>query len=454
MGERIPCMESLNFSSLCNLTYRIWKTDVWVAPSEVAGMMETVPKARKRDIVNLYYALSLPNERLDSYQSVSENRVSDLFSNRANIPKAVRMQLRQFGINRMQENFLSRVLSRWDDLKKKNFWAGLQCLLENTNLGEDVLGLTPFLGLSYDDNKIHDDVSVYCHFVVSAIFFAMNVSNVQEPEAIPAQGEPPVFNKLPENVLEHYDAFTLSGRHARSAALSFILIHSDRQKADQAFYNSERTLEYVLTNNLLVTKIHCTRTAIQVYYRETLGYELRRVQKDDIPAIVHFIRMHHTEFKPKASWNGRNIEDMAENGLKEKWTGYAYFYKDSGSPAAYLDYKMRVDSDIELGIALTEKRSRKQALASGLINLFRLMFPNQRLFTGTYEENNAMRASLEKNNFRPNLFFDTKSGITTNIVRERIDPADPQNKLKYTNSVYYYCNSLLFDVNCSDCPSK
>lgn len=114
-------MESLNFSSLCNLTFQIWKTDVWVAPFEVDGVMETVPKARKRDIVNLYYALSLPNEQLNDYESVSENRVSDLFSNRSNIPKAVRMQTRQFGITRMQENFISRVFSRWDDLKKRTF---------------------------------------------------------------------------------------------------------------------------------------------------------------------------------------------------------------------------------------------------------------------------------------------------------------------------------------------
>lgn len=440
-------MESLNFSSLCNLTFQIWKTDVWVAPSEVDGVMETVPKARKRDIVNLYYALSLPNEQLNDYESVSENRVSDLFSNRSNIPKAVRMQTRQFGITRMQENFISRVFSRWDDLKKKDFWVGLQHLLENTNLGEDVLGLSPYLGLSYEDDKIHNDVSVYCHFVVSAIFFAMNVSNVPGAESASGQDISPVFNELPENVREHYDAFTLSGRHARSSALSFVLTPCDGEKSDRTFYNSERALEYILTNNLLVAKIHCTRTAIHIDYRETAGYELRRIQNEDVPAIVHFIKAHHTEFKPKASWNGRNIEDMAENGLKGKWTGYAYFYKDSGSPAAYLDYKMRVDADIELGIALTEKKSRNQAFASSLINIFRLMFPNQRLFTGTYEENHAMRASLERNNFRPNLFFDKKSGITTNMVRERIDPSDPKNKLKYTNSVYYYCNSLLFDVN-------
>ena len=52
-----------------------------------------------------------------------------------------------------------------------------------------------------------------------------------------------------------------------------------------------------------------------------------------------------------------------------------------------------------MGVALTDKTSRKKSLSTGLINYCRLMFMSQRLFTGTYEENIAMRKTLENCGF-------------------------------------------------------
>ncbi|MFR4155877.1 MAG: hypothetical protein ACLT0U_11610 [Coprococcus sp.] len=108
-----------------------------------------------------------------------------------------------------------------------------------------------------------------------------------------------------------------------------------------------------------------------------------------------------------------------------------------------------MDSDIEMGVALTDKTSRKKSLSTGLINYCRLMFMSQRLFTGTYEENIAMRKTLENCGFTINYFYDKGSKVYTGFVRERIDKTDPQNMLKLTNSVYYYANSLLFGVRCA-----
>lgn len=102
-----------------------------------------------------------------------------------------------------------------------------------------------------------------------------------------------------------------------------------------------------------------------------------------------------------------------------------------------------------MGVALTDKTSRKKSLSTGLINYCRLMFMSQRLFTGTYEENIAMRKTLENCGFTINYFYDKGSKVYTGFVRERIDKTDPQNMLKLTNSAYYYANSLLFGVRCA-----
>ena len=71
------------------------------------------------------------------------------------------------------------------------------------------------------------------------------------------------------------------------------------------------------------------------------------------------------------------------------------------------------------------------------------MFFGYRLFGGTSEENIGMRSVFEKTGFEENLFFDSETNITTNLIQERINPDFPDDTTKNTNSVYYYCNSLL-----------
>lgn len=250
---------------------------------------------------------------------------------------------------------------------------------------------------------------------------------------------------------QKYDPYTLTGRHSHSSALQFKLIKDGAFAPTVIFYSQEKALGYVRGKNLLITRIEYEPKAIRLCYRDAgaEGYTLRRVESRDINKIYEFVKGSHDEFREKVSWRGRNIEDMTLNGLKkEVWTGYAYFYSN-GKPAAYVDYKLRVDSDIEMGVALTDKTSRKKSLSTGLINYCRLMFMSQRLFTGTYEENIAMRKTLENCGFTINYFYDKGSKVYTGFVRERIDKTDPQNMLKLTNSVYYYANSLLFGVRCA-----
>ena len=71
------------------------------------------------------------------------------------------------------------------------------------------------------------------------------------------------------------------------------------------------------------------------------------------------------------------------------------------------------------------------------------MFISNRLFSGTYEENGAMRHVFHKCGFQPHLFFDPETLLESNKIRERIDVNDPENEQVMTNSVYYYCNSIM-----------
>lgn len=312
-----------------------------------------------------------------------------------------------------------------------------------------ILRLGDFQGVQYESKG--KDETVFCLFATSAIIFALSRSNDKWKINESNMYRPTATNILPEDIRQKYDPYTLTGRHSHSSALQFKLIKDGAFAPTVIFYSQEKALGYVRGKNLLITRIEYEPKAIRLCYRDAgaEGYTLRRVESRDINKIYEFVKGSHDEFREKVSWRGRNIEDMTLNGLKkEVWTGYAYFYSN-GKPAAYVDYKLRVDSDIEMGVALTDKTSRKKSLSTGLINYCRLMFMSQRLFTGTYEENIAMRKTLENCGFTINYFYDKGSKVYTGFVRERIDKTDPQNMLKLTNSVYYYANSLLFGVRCA-----
>lgn len=446
--------KTLTFSALCNLLYDVWDHDIWVLPCERLGItpIETIVRRKKKDVVNLLYSLVVKDDDLYDAIYVDNNRATDLFQGKTNVVDKIRRASAKCRINLIKENFKKRVFSYWNESQKERFWIGLQELISHTNLGEDVLRLGDFEGIPYEANG--DSEGMFCSFAANAILFTLSVSNgaalSEHSEELNPTDLTEYINLLPEDVRAHYDPYTLSGRHSHSSAIEFQLMPDGVINEVKTFHNLERLLDLIIKKSLLITKIKCTGKKIVLQYRDAgeEGYRLKRIGKKDIKSVYEFIKKHHNEFREKVSWHGKNIEDMAQNGLKEIWTGYAYFDSE-GRLASYLDYKLRLDSDLELGIALTSENHRMKSLSTGLINLFRLKFMSQRLFTGTYEENNAMRKTLETCGFLPNYFYDKNSKIFTCLVRERLDPTDRENELKYTNSIYYYCNSLLFDLRCA-----
>lgn len=456
-----PCLstvtstkKTLSFSSICNLLYNVWDHDIWLIPSErlLRTSLETSPKRRERDVVNLLYSLVYKNDDLYDVPDLDNNRVTELFQGKINVKDVIRRKAATGGTHLIRENFEQRVAVYLNEAQKKQFWIGLQDLLAQTPLGEDVLRLESFKGVPYVEGQTSK--SSFCSFAASSILFAMSISKdfatKGKESSLDFTSKANYLNSLPDDVRSHYDPYTLSGRHSHSTAVAFQLMPDGVIEATKTFHSLERLLDLILKKSYLITKIECTSNIIILHYRDAKadGYILRRIRPRDINDVYKFIKDHHDEFHAKLSWKGKAIEDMAKNGLTDKWTGYAYFYSE-GKLASYLDYKIRIDSDIELGIALTDDSSRKRSLSTGLINLFRIMFMSQRLFAGTYEENIAMRKTLESCNFQPNYFQDNVSGIETCLVRERIDPNDPNDNAKLTNSIYYYANSLLFDVRCA-----
>lgn len=101
-----------------------------------------------------------------------------------------------------------------------------------------------------------------------------------------------------------------------------------------------------------------------------------------------------------------------------------------------------MDGDVELGILLTNSQYRLKGLATSLIYLFRLKYPGNRVYAGTYEENYGMRRTLKKTGFVPNKFYDEKLKVTSHRIRERFDPAYPEDERHLTNSVYYIVDSI------------
>lgn len=344
--------ERLTVSGICKIVYAIWQRDIWILPCERTGELETHPRTRKKDTINLLFSLIEEDKNLEYVEAIESNRATPVFHGTVDIPERIRRKAESCSTELIKSNFKNRIYRYLDENQRKYFWDGIQELVENTNIADDILRLGDFQGVQYESKG--KDETVFCLFATSAIIFALSRSNDKWKINESNMYRPTATNILPEDIRQKYDPYTLTGRHSHSSALQFKLIKDGAFAPTVIFYSQEKALGYVRGKNLLITRIEYEPKAIRLCYRDAgaEGYTLRRVESRDINKIYEFVKGSHDEFREKVSWRGRNIEDMTLNGLKkEVWTGYAYFYSN-GKPAAYVDYKLRVDSDIEMGVAL------------------------------------------------------------------------------------------------------
>ena len=198
----------------------------------------------------------------------------------------------------------------------------------------------------------------------------------------------------------------------------------------EEFTDFNEVVQFVLTHNL---KIHSIQTSCGYFRVEAKNSHLKlraidNNSKEDIAKVFRFILKHDSDFRPKRSWRGRKLGEMCANGLKKGvWHAYAYM-DENDEIAAYLDYKIRSDGYIDLGAALVNEEYRQQRLASSLIYLFELMFPQSPFFGGTYEENDSMIQTFTTTGFVPRNYYNTETKEKTNRIQERITEAYKESK--------------------------
>ena len=212
------------------------------------------------------------------------------------------------------------------------------------------------------------------------------------------------------------------------------------------FYHFEACIEFILQHSLKILSVTGSLGAVNILTEQT-EYKLRKIAPNDYEKVYHFVLLYDNEFVPKLSWRGRKLAEMCLDGLNSgKWAGYAYFDNED-KIISYLDYKIRIDTDIELGVALTHEDYRKKGLVSSLKWFFMLIFPTLGFYAGTYEENEPMKNTFAKTGFEPREFWNEEMNVKTNKIRERIVLQDSEsienNQYKLTNSVYYYSQSIL-----------
>ena len=369
-------MFAMSFGSVGTAYYNIKRRDVWVPFTLKGGVSEVKDKMSQTDAVNILYSMVWSDKEFSEVPDINNRDAFDLLNNRRTVHKEIKEQARIVSLDLVRNNIFNRMLAFMTDGEKKALWDKLQDFLRNTPLGDDHFQLCTYEKAEYSDNNL-------CWFVSSALIWCFLASNTEKEESS-SEGIGSTPNQ-PSDVT-HYDPFNLSEHRSNSSAIRFKLINKDTN-AFEEFYTHERVVEYVLKRNLLITKVDFAHGTIRVFYTCLAKRNLRlaRVEKRDFQQASDFILDNLGKFKPKLSWRERRISDMALKGLKcKKWTAYA-IYDDHDKIISYLDYKLRADFEVELGIQLTEQEYQGQGMATGLINLFCLMFVSNRLFTGTFE---------------------------------------------------------------------
>lgn len=148
---------------------------------------------------------------------------------------------------------------------------------------------------------------------------------------------------------------------------------------------------------------------------------VRQIHKNEFKMVCKAIR--NSFFLPKQSWN-KPLHEMAYDGLvSQKWTGIGLFTKKK-ELVAYLDYKERDDTWIEIGICLTIEKYRNQGYMQALFRFLLNMYPRYTIRIGTYENNTAMIHCIKRLGFQEER----------RVLYDRIDG---------TSSIYFSKKSVL-----------
>lgn len=432
----------LNFGNLCRILSETVNGLLWVPDLDGDEVGKLKSGIKHEDVVNTMYSLILSNDKLSMLGTgTSRATASRLWTHKCEVQDYIRRIALQNdnAVTLICENFQKRIFVNLKDDQRHNLLVKLQSLILATPEGQISATLKAHIALHYDKTTSE----LCCMAIAECIYWCYITTN--KIECVPTVA---ALSRKPYDYYS-YDPHSFGGQYSRSGAVQMIL-REDVSGTDNILfqgYSYERCMEYILEHNIIIKKINCSLSLIEMMCvpLSKNPYKLKRVESDDYNQVKHLIDSYSAEFRKKVCWK-EDLAEMVHRGLDtEIWTGYAYYTAD-GFIVAYLDYKVRSDSNIELGTEITIPKYRRKSLATGLINLFRLRFMNSCLFSGTFEENEGMRRVFEKTGFKEHLFCDEDGKETSNRIRERYNPKFPNDTTKLTNSVYYYVSSLLTET--------
>lgn len=202
------------------------------------------------------------------------------------------------------------------------------------------------------------------------------------------------------------------------------------------FHDFDSLLDYIMENNLLILKVCYLQDVVRVFVMPS-EYHLKKIVEKEYVDVIAFLGIHQKEFRAKKNWPKYNIACLASNGLKKrKWIPYGYYINNE--LIGYIDFKCTIKKGVELGIELIDEAHRSQALATSLLYFVRLKFPTLCTYSGTYEENEGMRATFQNAGY----VVDVNKG-KDGMAKDRVDKTHPEDESLYTNSVYYIAKPIL-----------
>lgn len=355
------------------------------------------------------------------------------FNHRKRVYKQVRDELRVIPKGLIQRNFERRILP---DLTKNGWEHFLRSLQDMT---ENLPDRCDFMDLKQEIDS--PEKLLANRFVEKCIWFCLCMPNTPG-ETIKWENH----NVAPD-IHSKNDPYRLVSKDRGSTAVMIQVIVSgpDGQTWEEPFHNFNDVTNLILKQCLIIDDIKFDNSTIKISCTQLASpnYTLRKLTREESHIAEDFVLRHEEEFRRKVSWRERRLSEMIQNGLDTgQWSAYGYFDSD-GKLIAYLDNKLRIDGGVELGALLTEPEYRRYHLASSLIYFYKLLYPHCRVLGGTFEENHNMIKTFQATGFSRILYYDRTTMQKTKTIRERIDPKHPNDPEKYTNSVYYFSESLI-----------
>lgn len=349
---------------------------LWVPFDKEGKCCKVIHSPTQPQYVETICCLLYTNDELNTSLRIDPSRASRLVSNTAHVPDYFTNKFLADNIfETFSLNVRDRFLSRFTNEQHEFFRQLLVELVQKISKNSESAYLASNLPPEYSTDLNANNEKYYT--AISRIMFAALRQENMKSDPVPL----PAWRNKPKDLL-HDDPYGLSVEHSSSTALSIKLVEDKSDGCTKEFFSYERALEFIEKNSAFIMKIDCSLGCITLYYKlDTENYTLCRLEEPDYIRASDFIDLHLSEFRPKVSWRNRTLSSMALNGLQtEKWNGYVYKNKENHL-VSYLDYKIRTDGDIELGIQLTSETERKKHFATALINYLRFKYMYAKFFT-------------------------------------------------------------------------